>query len=72
MSPKQSFQSSAQKIPAALLSCLNSASENVWNRGNVCSAMLFILTNTISFYTAGGGKQGEQKNLCFKSVTIKC
>lgn len=31
------------------------------NRGNVCKAVLFILTNTISFFTAGGTETGTKK-----------
>lgn len=63
MSPKQFLMWSSAHSPAAHRSYLNSASENVWNRRNVCSPMLFIFTNTISFYTAGG-KEKETKNIC--------
>lgn len=53
--------SSAHRRTAAHLGCLNSASENAWNKANVYSPVLFILTNTISFYTAGGKEKGTKK-----------
>lgn len=58
---------SAQKIHSttAHLSCLNSASENVWRRTNVCRPVLFILTNTISFYTSGGKEKGTKEKKIF-------
>lgn len=55
---KQTKQNKNPTTTAVHFSCVNSASENVWNRGNVYSPVLFILINTISFYTAGRKEKG--------------